>query len=470
MTKQALLERRAELLEEAEALTRTGDLDGDDAARFEEIENEIEDVNQRLAIINGVASGRYSEVSVEEPRLLSRRDPYEQPAKPESASEVRSRALTAIEGWNADDRLKADATRTVENAGANSPDAAADTRGVAGHVLRFSHPLYISAFRKFANDPEGYVADLDPDERRVWQEAREYQRAVLQTSGAVLPSPLDPTIVLTNAGDVDPMRQIARIDSTPAKEKRYITSAGSTFSFDAENTEVSDDTHTETEVTITTQKAQGFIQATIETAMDQPNFSEEVAKIIADGKARLEASKFVTGTGTNEPKGINVALDGTAAEVSPALAEKFASGDVYATQEALPARWRPRASWVAELSTINEIDQFETTNGAKLFPQVGEANPVLLRRRLYENSNVDAHSDIDDTVTADNHILYFGDFGQYVILDRIGLSVAFIGPGVLQNTANNLPDGRVAWYAWWRVGAEILTVNAFKVLNVNTTL
>ncbi|MFC8275375.1 hypothetical protein ACFUJR_23135 [Streptomyces sp. NPDC057271] len=46
--------------------------------------------------------------------------------------------------------------------------------------------------------------------------------------------------------------------------------------------------------------------------------------------------------------------------------------------------------------------------------------------------------------------------------------VAFIGPGILQNSANHLPDGRVGWYAYWRVGADVLTTNAFKMLDVQT--
>jgi hypothetical protein len=94
---------------------------------------------------------------------------------------------------------------------------------------------------------------------------------------------MDPTIVLSNDGAVDPMRGLARVDTTIANEKRYITSAGSTFSFDAELAEVSDDTFSETEVTITTRKAQGFIQASIETWMDQPDFSSEVVRLTASG-------------------------------------------------------------------------------------------------------------------------------------------------------------------------------------------
>jgi predicted phage gp36 major capsid-like protein len=247
--------------------------------------------------------------------------------------------------------------------------------------------------QKYVRDPETFSAELTPDERRVWADNRAYQRAALGTSGAVLPSPLDPSIVLNNSGAVDPMRAIARTDTTIAKEKRYITSAGSTFSFDAELTEVSDDTFIEAAVTITNHKAQGWIQASIEVWEDQPHFTTEVAKTIGDGKAR-------------QPVGYRTGL---------------IDGD------------------------------------------------RMLRRPFVENSSVDPYSVVNAAVTATNRVLFVGDFDHYVICDRVGLAVHFVPPGVLQNTANNLPDGRVGWYAYWRVGADVLTTAAFRMLDVQTT-
>ena len=144
----------------------------------------------------------------------------------------------------------------------------------------------------------------------------------------------------------------------------------------------------------------------------------------------------------------------------------FAAADVYSTIEDLPARWQQNAAWMAELSTVNAIDQFETANGAKLFPRVGDAAPVLLRKPLAEDSNLAAHSAIDPAATADNPILFVGDWRQYVVLDRIGMSVEFVPH--LFNTTSNLPDGRRGWYAYWRVGGEPLSVAAFRVMNIVT--
>ena len=92
---------------------------------------------------------------------------------------------------------------------------------------------------------------------------------------------------------------------------------------------------------------------------------------------------------------------------------------------------------------------------------------MLLRRPLAENSAVDAHSSINAAVTADNPTLFYGDWNQYVIVDRIGGALEYIPH--LFNTTSNLPDGRRGWYYFWRTGAEVLTTDAFRVMNIATS-
>ena len=57
---------------------------------------------------------------------------------------------------------------------------------------------------------------------------------------------------------------------------------------------------------------------------------------------------------------------------------------------------------------------------------------------------------------------------NHEILDRVGMSVTFIPPGHLKG-ASGRPDGRVGWYAYWRVGGESLVDEAFRVLDIATT-
>jgi len=376
----------------------------------------------------------------------------------EPANETRRRAEAAIEAGITDGRSAESAVHVLRSV---------EEPGVADHMILTSDPSYRSAFQKFLRDPEHGHRSFTDAEVKAWGRVADYSKRALSLSGAVLPSPLDPSIVLTNAGTIDPIRSIARVDQTTANEKRYIPSTGVTASYTAEATEVTDDTPTLSEVTVSVEKAQAWVQGSIEAVMDQPDFSQEVAKLFGDAKARLEGDKFINGSGTNAPIGIWTALDGTASELSPATAETFVAGDVYSTIEDLSPRWRANATWMAELSTWNQVDQYETGNGAKLFPQVGSSSPVLLRRRVVENSNVAAYSDINVAATADNPILYVGDFKQFIVLDRIGLTVEYV-PTVF-STSNGRPTGERGWYMWWRSGSDVLVNDAFRVLNIATT-
>jgi HK97 family phage major capsid protein len=79
--------------------------------------------------------------------------------------------------------------------------------------------------------------------------------------------------------------------------------------------------------------------------------------------------------------------------------------------------------------------------------------------------------DFDASITAsgDNYMLVFGDFSQYVIADRVGMTVEFI-PHLVQHSSGydsaSRPTGQRGWYAHYRVGAGVTLPAAFRMLNV----
>ena len=112
--------------------------------------------------------------------------------------------------------------------------------------------------------------------------------------------------------------------------------------------------------------------------------------------------------------------------MSPYTAESFLAPDVFATQNALAPRFQARAQWVAALPTINTMAQFLTADTAYVFPNLSSSVDKLLRRPLNELSNMRSADDIDAAETADNHILVYGDFSNFVIVDRVGARIEAI--------------------------------------------
>jgi HK97 family phage major capsid protein len=69
------------------------------------------------------------------------------------------------------------------------------------------------------------------------------------------------------------------------------------------------------------------------------------------------------------------------------------------------------------------------------------------------------------TITAaqNNRIAVVGDFSNYVIADRIGLTVEFIPH--LFGTTNGRPKGQRGWFAYYRTGADSVNDAGFRMLN-----
>ena len=56
----------------------------------------------------------------------------------------------------------------------------------------------------------------------------------------------------------------------------------------------------------------------------------------------------------------------------------------------------------------------------------------------------------------------FGDFSQYIIVDRVGVSMVY--EPLVKGTGGILPAGQAGWFMFWRVGANLSTVQGFRVL------
>jgi HK97 family phage major capsid protein len=280
--------------------------------------------------------------------------------------------------------------------------------------------------------------------------------------GYLVPFQLDPTVIITSAGSLNEIRRAARQVVATGDVWNGVSAGETSWSWDAEASEASDDTSTFAQPAITVRKAVGFVPISIEAPQDEQNVAQEVGRLLTSGKETLEATAFATGaSGSGQPIGIVTALTGGSSVVASATTDTFAIADVYAVQSALPARYRAQASWLANNSIYNRVRQFDTAGGAGLWERIGnDRPPELLGRSAYEAEAMDGTI----TALADNLVLIFGDFSNYVIADRVGMTVEFIPH--LFHTDNNLPSGQRGWYAYFRVGADSVADGAFRVLNV----
>jgi HK97 family phage major capsid protein len=370
--------------------------------------------------------------------------------------EVRDRARAVIDATSGlDARHQEQAEHVMGSADRNGD--------VARHIVATGNPEYRSAFTKALAGSSDTWTDTE-------RQAVDSVRAVSLTNangGFAVPFTLDATIIDSGTHSVNPFRQISRVVQITTDSWNGVSSAGISAGWLAEVAESTDDSPTLAQPSIDVHRASAFVPFSMSIDGDWAAMESDIRNMITRSKDDLEGAAFATGSGSGQPKGVITALDGTASEIAPATGETFAIGDVYALESALQARYRSNADFVANKIWYNAIRQFDTNGGAGLWERIGAAMPPeLLGYSTYESSDMDGVLP-DASATADNFGLLFGDFSNYVIVDRVGLSVELVPH--LFATANNRPNGQRGFFANWRTGADVVNVPGIKVLSIPTT-
>ena len=283
---------------------------------------------------------------------------------------------------------------------------------------------------------------------------------------------LDPTIIPTSNLSVNPYREICRQETIAGtNEFRLVTSTGVTATYNPEGAEMTDNSPTLVQPAVVVQTASVFIPFSIQYGQDVGNVEGQMAGLIQDSKDDLEATQFTTGIGTGVyPQGITIGSTNTK---QTAGSGTFAIADVYAMENTLGPRFRPRASFVMNRTVYNLIRAFDTSGGAGMWfgypnplqggmqnnvPESGRLGVNLLAYPAYECSAVDT------AITTTHLIGVLGDFNYFLIVDRIGLDIE-IAP-MLFGPANRYPTGQRGLFAYWRNSSKVLNSNSFVVLKV----
>lgn len=359
-----------------------------------------------------------------------------------TVSEIRSRAHDAVE----------QAPEYVTDAHRESIARHIDrdnTGRLAGHILENGSPEYTDAFFRYL-------------------QTGEKMRAALSTTGAnggyMIPFHLDPSIIMTNTGSKNPLRQISRVETITTDAWHGVSSAGVTGEWLSEAAEFTDASPTFAQPTVAVEKAGAYVQASFEVTQDS-NIAAQIAMLFSDAKDRLEATAFVSGTGSGQPSGILTELQAvTASRVAAQTNASFGSIDVYALVNSLPARYQDNCSWLAHWSVYNLVRNFGSgANSSAFWVDLGPGIPSqLLGRNTYQSSAMTAAPLSSATASSDD-ILILGDFSEFLIVDRVGMEVVY-NPLVLGS--NRRPTGEVGWAAFWRVGADCPNPDGFRLLRV----
>lgn len=326
---------------------------------------------------------------------------------------------------------------------------------LAKRILATGNPAYDRAFGKVLLQG---VHTLTSEEQRAMSVGGGSPAG--SEGGFAVPFQLDPTVILTSDGSLSPLRQIARVEQITSKTWQGITSSGVTVTRSAEGAEAGDESFTIDQPEVSPTRVIANVEFSAEIDQDWSQLRNEISRLLMDAKEREEDSSFVVGDGTgNNPSGVVATL---AASSEVLDAGSFGVDDLFSLESALAVRFRSRARWLANKRVYNDIRTGAFgSDGADLWVRLASGQPSELAG--YPAHEASAMADPD---TAGNRYLLFGDFSQFLIVDRLGMTVE-LQPHVLGST-NRRWTGQRAIVAIWRNSSLVLVDNAFRVL-VNGT-
>lgn len=482
--------RSAAIAAELETLTTAPEWTEEQRAQFDALNTELTSLEARKADIEkrSAVLARAQGMSTTEPGAYAAAVPgaYSAPAivRKQTADElhdlgrIREETRTRSEY---DQRVRENALRSIESAPSRKgefdglaeiverSDVGEEGRGeIASRVLVTGSPTYRSAFNKYLN---GQHALWTPEEARA---AALAVTGTTTTGGYAVPYVFDPTMMHIGAWtQQNPFRAACRtVNITNGNNWRTVTVGAITAAYADEAAASVEGGPTFGQPTYTVQTAKAFATLSVETMQDRPDISGELASIFGEAKDTLEENKFAVGAGsTNLPFGMFTALAYTA--VTTATNDVTAIADTQLVEAALPLRFRAKAEWFMNRSTIRQLQALDT--GQRYFSgagiqYAGEQNPVRSDSgntglRLLGYPVWEVPSAVSTLTTDAAIIAALVDPSSYIIVDRIGMNVEVI-PQMLDGATPSFPTLQRGVICYWRNTAKPVNADAGRTMKV----
>lgn len=480
---------RSQIINERE--TKVDDL----IARWKELKEELGPLQQRADELEAVRSAardiartesgdgvRHGYLGGQGPAFNKKVDPFEGDLLrlPEEEVVTRSRHLVENEkrvfvSDASRARLDSWVQRSVATDDDADPDFGFDGGYIARRMLLTERPIYRSAFRKYVagRDALGMnaaeqaaISDFARFER--YEIRRALNENTTTAGGFGIPVLIDPSIIITSGAADVPLLRYCRIEQVTNNLWNGVSSAGMTWSYTTEGTEVSDNSPTLAQPTVRVHTPKGFLPYSIEVSMDYPGFATEFGRLIDSGYNDLLATKTMNGTGTNEPFGVFVALSNATSVVLPTTDGSFGGVDIFKVWNALPERFRSNATWVMSVNVQSAIRQFAANQSlaqSAYFTIDLTGGQFKINERpviLTDYAPQGVGGSVPGTTGLQN-ILAVADWNQcYVWVNRAGMSVEQIP--MLWGSGNRFPTGQRGLFAWARNGGNVTVQRAGVLL------
>ncbi len=463
-------ERSARLSEIADELESFNDKYGEaeftseDRTVFEELRSEAEqleranaEVEERRALVTRLANAGKTESPKDSPAFHKNSITYD-------VEELRK------ESYSGDDyrrRMADNAERIIERTEYSGSDDEARAKAAVAEIVREGDPDGRLATRIAHTSSEEYrraFAKWVAKQYQTPDEQRAMSLGVDAEGGYGVPHNLDPTIILTSDGAINPLRRLARVERITGKTLQLVTSSGVTVTrdtpFPGEGRPTTDGSPKLAQPEFNAGRVSAYLEQTIEIEAGYSGLDSQLTRALMEAKEEEEAATFVasTGDGLTGVEGINQLSTATASMLATGAHGTLTYADLFALDNALAPRHRGRAKWLANNTTYNTIRLIDENVGGDLWTGRTGGRPASINgHEAHEMSDMISQGD-----HATHPFVIYGDWSKYLIVDRIGMVIDRV-PVVVDPTSGT-PTGKRGLAAFWWNGAGYIDKNAFRGL------
>lgn len=234
----------------------------------------------------------------------------------------------------------------------------------------------------------------------------------------------------------------------------YLPTIGSvTWAAIAEEAAYGDNTPTVGQVSFTIRKAGGTVKVSNELLEDaQTNLPALLAQIFSEARGAWEDEQIIGGDGSTEPEGLRTA---SITDVLAAGDDVLTIADFTGWYFGLPAQFRRNMAWSTTSGVMADLHGLEVTaNKGSLFQTPDEqimGKPTL----LFDGTGWDDAA----TLAVNEEIGAVGDFRNYYLVDRVGMSLR-------RDDSIYVANDQVGFFARARMDGVVGLTNAFRIMKM----
>ena len=252
------------------------------------------------------------------------------------------------------------------------------------------------------------------------------------------------------------LRPISTVIRVASKDGYVPTLASASWAAIAEEAAFSDQTPTVGQVAFSIEKSGGLVKVTRELLDDSAvNLPALLSQLFNEAAGRFEDAGILNGNDSAQYDGI---LGSGVADYVMAATGALTTADLLGIFYTLNSQFRQNATWVMPSLITKVVNTIQSTAAGVTGLDSLTASPdTALLGKAVINADDTSNNGLATALSANNEIGVLGDFRNYYIFDRIGMTIR-------RNDSLYMGNDQVGFFATRRGDGQIALTDSFKIL------